>query len=430
MEDLAVPRRPRFPRRRTDPQDLIATTIAEHADALLRLARRHATCDDDAEEAYQRAMEIFVRSAHRLDPRTAHRWLHSVVKHESWAVTEARGRLVGVDDGTLEVLDDGRCELSLHERSERLEEMTRVAEALQRLKPQEVTALVLKAQGLSYQEIAARNGWTYTKVNRCLAEGRKAFLIRYRGIEAGEECERWLPVLSALADGEATPAQLVDARPHLRNCPACRSVLGDLHRVQAPIAALLPPVAVAGGPGILDRLGDLVVGLQERAVALHAAVETASGAKLAAVAASTAALAGGGVAVERTATPDPRPPVAAAQAAAQPERRVPAPAPAATTTTAAPAAAAPADEPVGRPAAREPEPERPTGLARDGSPEFDAGAPAEAPEFAAEATATAASAARGAAEFAATPAPPAVAAEFRPEDPAEEAPGGSAEFGG
>jgi DNA-directed RNA polymerase specialized sigma24 family protein len=31
---------------------------------------------------------------------------------------------------------------------------------------------VLQAEGYSYAEIQAITGWSYTKVNRCLAEGR------------------------------------------------------------------------------------------------------------------------------------------------------------------------------------------------------------------------------------------------------------------
>ena len=256
MEDLAVPRR-RFARRRVpDPEALIVATITEHAESLLRVARRHTRCQADAEDAYQRALEIFVKAAHRLDPATVHKWLHTVVKHEAYAVCEQRAKYVGVDDHeSLDALDDGRHVASVEERSERFEELARAAEALKRLKPQEVTALVLKAQGLSYDEIAERQSWTYTKVNRCITEGRRSFLERYAGIQSGEECRRWMPVLSAMADGEATTAQVVDARPHLRNCPACRSVLGDLHRATAPIAALLPP-ALAGWRGRRTRHRD------------------------------------------------------------------------------------------------------------------------------------------------------------------------------
>jgi DNA-directed RNA polymerase specialized sigma24 family protein len=40
------------------------------------------------------------------------------------------------------------------------------------LKANERIAIVLQAEGYSYAEICEMLGWSYTKVNRCLAEGR------------------------------------------------------------------------------------------------------------------------------------------------------------------------------------------------------------------------------------------------------------------
>ena len=286
-------------------RDLVVAVVRQHADSLLRVARRYTSCAADAEDAYQRALEIFVKNAHRLEAEGAHKWLHVVVRHEALAVRRSRAALVGVEDeDALDALDDGRHVASVEERSERFDDLARAAEALQRLKPQEVTALWLKAQGLSYDEIARRQGGTYTKVNRCITEGRRAFLRRYAGIEAGEECGRWAEVLSAMADGEATPEQLVAARPHLRNCPSCRAALAQMRESGAAVAALLPPVVpLAVGSGIVARLGELGASLHERAasasVKLQAAAEAATSGKLAAVAASAAAVAGGGVAVEQ-----------------------------------------------------------------------------------------------------------------------------------
>jgi hypothetical protein len=37
-------------------------------------------------------------------------------------------------------------------------------------------------------------------------------MARYARIEGGAECERWLPLLSAIVDGEATPEQLIEVR--------------------------------------------------------------------------------------------------------------------------------------------------------------------------------------------------------------------------
>ena len=58
-------------------EELILRTIAAHADSLLRTARRHSMCADDAQDAYQRAIEIFMGHAHRLDGARAAGWLLS-----------------------------------------------------------------------------------------------------------------------------------------------------------------------------------------------------------------------------------------------------------------------------------------------------------------------------------------------------------------
>jgi hypothetical protein len=190
----------------------------------------------------------------------------------------------------------------------------RAAESLQRLKPQELRALWLRAQGHSYNEISALTGWSYTKVNRCLTEGRRSFLSRYASIESGAECERWLPVISAMVDGEATSEQIVDLRPHLRHCAGCRATLKALRDSSQPLSAVLPvPLAAVLGSedhftNLVTRLYETVVGgFHERAVhsftKAQSAVEAASAGKLAAVAASAAAVAGGGYATVERAVP-------------------------------------------------------------------------------------------------------------------------------
>ena len=291
--------------RRGAAEELILRTIAAHADSLLRTARRHSICVDDAHDAYQRSIEIFMGHAHRLDPARAAGWLHVVVKREAQALREARQKLL-----TSTQLDADREQASSvpspEEQMLSFDIIQRSAEALQRLKPNELRALWLRAQGHSYSEIGAITGWSYTKVNRCLTEGRRSFLERYEGIESGEECARWLPVISAMVDGEATPEQIVDLRPHLRNCAGCRATLKALRDSSTPLAAVLPVplVAVTAGAGdqlvnILTRIYEGVAGgLHERAVntftKTQAVIEATTAGKVAAVAASAAAVAGGG----------------------------------------------------------------------------------------------------------------------------------------
>jgi RNA polymerase sigma factor (sigma-70 family) len=309
--------------RRRAAEELILRTIAAHADSLLRTARRHSICVDDAQDAYQRSIEIFMAHAQRLEPGRAAGWLHVVVKREAQAIRKARQKLLLSSEVDL----DGQECPSLPTPEERLlsfDMVSRSAEALKRLKPNELRALWLRAQGHSYSEIAAMTGWSYSKVNRCMTEGRRSFLERYEGIESGAECERWLPVISALVDGEATPRQVLELRPHLRNCPGCRATLKALQDSTRPLAALLPVALVVADAGSRDYLMDVLLrlyegiagGLHERAVnsltKAQALIEASAGGKVATVAASAAVVAGGGYAsVERVIEP----PVIAKQAA-------------------------------------------------------------------------------------------------------------------
>lgn len=293
--------------------------IGEHAASLLGTARRYSLCADDAYDAYQRALEIFLRRADTLERSSVLPWIRTVIKHEALAVRAARQPLVGGAEPDLDLHEDTEAPTD-EERIARFDRATRAAEALQRLKPQERTALVLKAEGHSYAEIAERTGWTYTKVNRCISEGRQRFLTRYACIESGAECERWASLLSAVADGEASAAELLELRPHLRQCAACRATVREHHGAARKIAAVLPagalPALSAGAVAdpsgrsstLLARFHDaLTGGLHERATMsaakLQSAAEMASSGKVAAIAASTAALAGGGLAVQEQLEP-------------------------------------------------------------------------------------------------------------------------------
>ena len=63
----------------TRARELVLRVISQHADSLLKTARRHSLCADDAQDAYQRTMEIFMRRAASLDPERAHKWVHTVI---------------------------------------------------------------------------------------------------------------------------------------------------------------------------------------------------------------------------------------------------------------------------------------------------------------------------------------------------------------
>jgi RNA polymerase sigma factor (sigma-70 family) len=293
-------------------EELVLRTVAAHADSLLRTALRCSLCPDDAQDAYQRALEIFMRRAERLDPDRAAGWLHVVVKHEAQAIRRSRQKLVAASDVDLDI-HQARSVPTPDEQLATFDLIGRSAGALQRLKPQELRALWLRAQGHSYNDIGAMTGWTYTKVNRCLTEGRRSFLERYADIESGAECERWLPVISAMVDGEATSEQLIELRPHLRNCPGCRATLRTLRDSSEPLAAIMPiPLLATTTADSAERVSNLLTrvyemvagGLHDRAATsvtkVQSLVETTAAGKAAAIAGAAAAVASGSYAtVER-----------------------------------------------------------------------------------------------------------------------------------
>jgi RNA polymerase sigma factor (sigma-70 family) len=268
--------------------------VERHSVQLLATARRYSLNAEDADDAYQRGLEILLTKAPSVHENDLVPWLKTVVKHEAFAIRKQRQRaeIVGEPDmrGTLAA--------AAHEHAERHERLRVSVEAMSRLKPQELRCLLLRAEGYSYKQICDETGWTYTKVNRCVTEGRRAFLERVAGIESGAECERLAPLLSRLVDGKASAEDMRALWPHLRSCLACRATLRDHREAPGRVAALVPllgmPHLLARG---LRRLQDLL-GL----VGAH---------KTATVVAATAAIAGGGVAVhaiQQGHRPPPKPP--------------------------------------------------------------------------------------------------------------------------
>jgi RNA polymerase sigma factor (sigma-70 family) len=265
--------------------------LSRHSAGLLATARRYSITPEDAEDAYQRGVEILLTKAPTTSEEELLPWLRTVIKHESFAVRKSTGRALPADE-PLEGEATGAAWTT--ERAERYERLRLGAEAMAGLKPQEIRCLLLKAEGLSYEEICEVTNFSYTKVNRCITEGRRAFMRRVANIESGAECRRLAPLISKVADGEASPDEMRTVRPHLKGCLACKATLREYRATPSRIAGLVPPVVAlaGGGGGTTGLLGRMLQAVQERFAGMGDAV----GAKLAAVAASAAVIAGGGAA--------------------------------------------------------------------------------------------------------------------------------------
>ncbi len=158
--------------------------------ALLRTARRFSLCVEDAEDAVQRAFVILLTKAPPLERESLRAWMATVTRREASAVRRARLRPLGartprevglpVAERFEEIACDRPGPLEVAAGRERV---GAAASLLAGLKSDERAAIGLQAAGYSYLEICTLRGWTYTKVNRCLAEGRAT--LRRETTEAG-----------------------------------------------------------------------------------------------------------------------------------------------------------------------------------------------------------------------------------------------------
>jgi RNA polymerase sigma factor (sigma-70 family) len=240
--------------------------IAGYEGALRRTARRYSFDAEDANDAYQRALEIVLTKAPTTDLRELIRWTQTVTKHEALAVRQSREKLLGYQRAR-EGAEDPMALIPTtsdgpDEQVARREDVARSREALQALKPAELRALGLLAEGYSYVEIGERTGWSQTKINRLLAEGRARFRILVSSSEDGSRCRELRPLLSAFCDGETSPREAVEVREHLRACAQCRATMRTYRAAPRIAAALLPMMPPSRS--LLERAQDLAASLSSR----------------------------------------------------------------------------------------------------------------------------------------------------------------------
>jgi RNA polymerase sigma factor (sigma-70 family) len=255
--------------------------IAAHEASLKRTARRYSLDAEDADDAYQRALEIALTKAPTTDARELIRWTQTVTKHEALALRQSRERLLGYSGrNTPSAMSADPIALipaagdSPEDQVERREEIARSREALQALKPAELRALSLLAEGYSYAEIGELTGFSQTKINRVLAEGRSRFRSLISSSEDGSRCRELRPLLSAFCDGEASPRDSATVREHLRACGRCRSTM-RAYRAAPRIAVVLAP-PLPPSRSLLERAQDLLAGLGSRLPGIGGAADSAA----------------------------------------------------------------------------------------------------------------------------------------------------------
>lgn len=280
-----------------------ADLVDRHGEMIMLDALEFSATHEDAEDAYQRSLELLLTKAPSHDPNQLVPWLRTVVRNEAHRIRRARRRH---DTGLTPPEDFDEIEHEGRNPADTAEAVSRVQmgfEALGRLKQDQIRCLLAQAEGLEYDEIADATGFTRRKVSRCIEHGRAAFTRRFDEIAKGSECERMQPLIGRVLKADADAA--LQLRPHIRHCLACRRQLRDRQAAHRQLAALMPPALVVTGgppPTLADRVGEAISGLLDRLAVKLFGVENWSEIgplrKMAAVVTIVALAVGGGVLVK------------------------------------------------------------------------------------------------------------------------------------
>ena len=155
----------------------LADLFTQYHASLVRVIYRRTGDRDQAEEI---AQEVFARAA-AAPPRNPRPWLFAVALNlvrEEGRTRSRRGRLL-----QLYQEEHPRLAAPPDEELERSERAARVRAALETLTPRDREALLLKAEGFNYDEIAAALGLAKGAIGTTLARARKRLVEACRAQE-------------------------------------------------------------------------------------------------------------------------------------------------------------------------------------------------------------------------------------------------------
>lgn len=145
-----------------------------HHNRLLAISTRNSPTIEDAEEALHDAFALFINHFDPDSEAPPIAWITLTLKRRCWA-TYRHQRILPIQSLSTNpppAPPDPTAQRPLHELAEATADAKHIRRALAQLKPNERRALSMLALGYSYKDIARHTGWTYTKVNRCITEGR------------------------------------------------------------------------------------------------------------------------------------------------------------------------------------------------------------------------------------------------------------------
>ena len=216
----------------------------QHHQALYRYCRALLRDDHDAQDALQSTMaRAFAALRHERRDFELRPWLFRIAHNESISILRRRRPVEELDElvATAAPVEE---QVALNADLETLRD------DLDALPQRQHAALVLRElNGLSHEEIGQALDCRPELVKQAIYQGRTALMQAREGREM--ECGE---VRRALSDGDGRVLRGTRIQAHLRSCKGCRSFQDDLARRPAELALLAPPLPVAAGVALLERL--------------------------------------------------------------------------------------------------------------------------------------------------------------------------------
>ncbi len=161
----------------TQIEEIAAELYTNYQPYLLAIANQNAPTKAEAEEAVQDAFVLFITHFKPSSDAPPLAWITLTLKRRCWALyrRQATNTFFTQSQQTAATQQHNPL-LSQQPTTEDLinlaEIKTQTKKGLDELKPAERIAITYQALGFSYTDIRQLTGWTYTKVNRCITEGR------------------------------------------------------------------------------------------------------------------------------------------------------------------------------------------------------------------------------------------------------------------
>lgn len=254
----------------TDARRRLCVSAMAGATGLLRYAARFSPTMEDAEDAYQRGMEIALTRGPTGDLQAFIAWLQVVIRNEATSISRRRVHESPAGEGVITNAIDARtaADAAPDAVAEWRERYRTLQDAMTSLSDAERVCLLLRTAGVSRAEIRSLTGFTERKVERCIVQGRQRLNAWHIDLNSGERCARIRPALEHVADRESTGSERRSVSRHVHHCGTCRSTLRARRESNAGLMILVP-VALLGTAVLGAAVPDPspAMGLMERGTA-------------------------------------------------------------------------------------------------------------------------------------------------------------------